>query len=174
MEDVLKKYGKIESIEVIKGTGAPYTAKSIVTYKQREEAVSALIDLENHRYIGKAAVPMSVKLLNETQPSTLSSAESAKGPQKTSHEEKKETAAQHAKEVKPPAMYIEYFTPQGNPYYYNTATGKTQWETPPVNAVVTKPNLEPKNIPGHFHTLAASTRNITMPKFSVVLVLALP
>eukprot|EP00826_Nyctotherus_ovalis_P056827 TRINITY_DN7752_c0_g1_i1.p4 TRINITY_DN7752_c0_g1~~TRINITY_DN7752_c0_g1_i1.p4 ORF type:complete len:114 (+),score=23.27 TRINITY_DN7752_c0_g1_i1:801-1142(+) len=113
---------------------------------------------------------MSVKLLNETQPSI----ENVKTAQKSSHEEKKEIAVQHEKEVKPPAMYIEYFTPQGNPYYYNMATGKTQWETPPVNAVVTKPNLEPKNIPGHFHTIAASTKNIPMPKFTVVLVFASP
>lgn len=66
-----------------------------------------------------------------------------------------------------PIVFIEYFTNEGNPYYYNTINGQTQWEAPPNNAVIVKPNFEPKNLPGYVQSMPANTKTINMPKFTL-------
>ena len=48
-------------------------------------------------------------------------------------------------------VFIEYFTPEGIPYYYNAITKATQWERPPPNAyLIPTPTqkLEPRPIFG--------------------------
>ena len=66
-----------------------------------------------------------------------------------------------------PIVFVEYFTPDGHPYYYNTISRSTQWETPPANAVVVKPNYEPKNLPGYVQSIPSNTKTVVMPKFTV-------
>eukprot|EP00826_Nyctotherus_ovalis_P060044 TRINITY_DN839_c0_g3_i1.p2 TRINITY_DN839_c0_g3~~TRINITY_DN839_c0_g3_i1.p2 ORF type:complete len:166 (+),score=53.95 TRINITY_DN839_c0_g3_i1:126-623(+) len=65
-----------------------------------------------------------------------------------------------------PVVFVEYFSAKGTPYYYNMITRKTQWEIPPANAAVVKPNFEPKNLPGYVQTIPANTKDVPMPKFT--------
>jgi len=65
-----------------------------------------------------------------------------------------------------PVVFVEYLTSKGTPYYFNMLTRKTQWEIPPANAAVVKPNFEPKNLPGYVQTIPANTKDVAMPKFT--------
>lgn len=65
-----------------------------------------------------------------------------------------------------PVVFVEYFTAKGTPYYFNMLTRNVQWEIPPANAAVVKPNFEPKNLPGYVQTIPANTKDVAMPKFT--------
>ena len=68
-----------------------------------------------------------------------------------------------------PVMFIEYFTPMGTPYYYNTITQTTQWELPPPTAILVKANFEPKKLPTHIQTAKSNKKPVLMPKFTMVI-----
>ena len=157
-------------LELTKGTGSPYGSKCVVTFMTRDQAVDAMIELQEHRYIGKATVPMSIKLCDETLTEATEPAKvEVKGTEKPPLQYKPETikTVVTAAPVSTPSIpqsqtlvYIEYITAQGNPYYYNTVTHATQWEVPPANAVVVKPNFEPKNLPGYVQSIPANAKAI--------------
>lgn len=67
-----------------------------------------------------------------------------------------------------PIVYVEYFTPLGTPYYYNTVTQLTQWEFPPSNSVIVKANFEPKKLPEHSSPSKPAKKPVAMPKFTAV------
>ena len=178
LEEILKEYGEIVNLELTTGSKTPYGSKCTVTYKHREQAVDAMIGLEDNRCIGTAKVPMSIRLYDELQ------AENAEEVKSTNQEQIKDTIIERKPTVnvniRPTApmlptglqgqavVYIEYITAQGNPYYYNTVTQKTQWEVPPANAIVMKPNGEPKNLPGYIQSIPTNAKDINMPKFNMV------
>lgn len=162
----MKQYGEIRSIEFTQGADKPFASKCIVSYEKREQAVNALFDLESHRYFEGAAVPMSIKLLDEKQSSAPNIS------QASIQEEKKDVKSEPEITITRPVQehkvtYIEYISDNGTPYYYNTETKKTQWEVPLLNAIVYKHDSKPKIIS------ASAVKNVTMPKFVLVLILLL-
>ena len=59
----------------------------------------------------------------------------------------------------PALTYVEYFTSDGTPYYYNTYTKTTQWEKPIAPAtIIQAPQQRPETKqPSFFHTLNSIT-----------------
>ena len=44
-------------------------------------------------------------------------------------------------------VFVEYISPDGKPYFYNTLTKGTQWERPPPHVTVVKAPPQPKQEP---------------------------
>ena len=129
---VLEKFGPIMETSLKKHGGGAVTGA--VKFTKAEYALLARNSLHNTYAFFGATVPIEITL-------TAASAGAAAIVQPRAVESYQPPSSYYPA---PKSLYVEYGTPEGVLYYYDTYSKVTQWERPPANATIVKAPPPPK------------------------------